>query len=53
MNDKLSEIIDFIELVDWFEDVNDKFLIFSEIVDAFDEFAPIMSFCLKKDSTLP
>ena len=54
INDKLLERISLFDLVDVYDDVNDKFLTFSDIVVGIvDEFAPIKKFRLKKDSNIP
>ena len=54
INDKLLERISLFDLVYVYDDVNDKFLTFSDIVVGIvDEFAPVKIFRLKKDSNVP
>ena len=51
INEKLIECIALFDLVDAYDDVNDKFHTFSKIVVGIvDKLAPIKKFRLKKDS---
>ena len=54
INHKLTECTALFDLVDVYDDVNDKFHTFCDIVVGIvDEFAPIKNFRLKKDSNVP
>ena len=54
INHKLTECTALFDLDDVYDDVNDKFHTFCDIVVGIvDEFAPIKNFRLKKDSNVP